>query len=86
MRKLQLIQFCFERAIDRDLTQFIVLGNIMDQLKITFTQHYDKPLDLVKLLIPVCNAANISVASFFMEDFQSLDDILVSNLEINCKF
>lgn len=86
MRKLQLIHFCFERVVRQDITQLIALGKVMEQLKITFTSHYDKPLDLVKLLIPVCNAANISVASFFIEDFQSLGDILVSNLEINCKF
>ncbi len=54
-RKMQLIHFCFERVVNQDLTKFIALGRIMEQLKITLTQHYDKPLHLTKLLIPVCS-------------------------------
>lgn len=86
MGKLQLIHCCFERVVDRDLTKFIVLGKIIEQLKITFTQHYDKPLNLINLLIPVCHAANISVALLFQKYFRGLGNILVSNLKINCKF
>ncbi len=86
MQKLQLIHFCFERAVNQDLTKFIVLGKIMDQLKITFTQHYDKPLNLINLLIPVCHVAKISVALLFQEDFRGLGNILVSQLKINHRF
>ena len=35
IKKLQLIHFSFERVVARDLTQFISLGKIMEQLKIT---------------------------------------------------
>ena len=86
MRKLQLIHFCFERVVNHDLTQFIVLGKIMEQLKITFTQHYSKPLNLIKLLIPVCNLAKISISLLFQEDFQVLSNILVNNFKVNYKF
>ncbi len=37
-RKLQFISFCFERVVNQDLTQFIRLGKIMEQLKIALTQ------------------------------------------------
>ncbi len=83
MRKLQIIHLCFERVVNRDLTQFIALGKIMEQLKITLTQHYDKPLNLVNLLIPVCDHAKISLAQFLSQDFQALSGILFSNLDIN---
>lgn len=84
-RKLQLIHFCFERVENQDLTKFLTLGKIMEQLKITLTQHYDKPLHLTKLLIPVCVHAQISLAQFLREDFQALSAILFKNLEINYK-
>ena len=74
-RKLQLIHLCFERVVNQDLTKFLTLGKIMEQLKITLTQHYDKPLNLTKLLIPVCVHAQISVAQFLKEDFQALSAI-----------
>ena len=83
IRKLQIIHLCFERVVNRDLTQFIALGKIMEQLKITLTQHYDKPLNLVNLLIPVCDHAKISLAQFLSQDFQALSGILFSNLDIN---
>ena len=86
MRKLQLIHFCFESAVNQDLTKFIVLGKIMEQLKIIFTQHYDKPLNLINLLIPLCHLARISVALLFQEDFRGLGNILVSNLKVNYRF
>jgi hypothetical protein len=82
-RKLQLILFCFERAVNQDLTQFIRLGRIMEQLKIALTQHYDKPFHLVSLVIPVCYQAKISIPQLFLEDFNSLSNILLSNFKIN---
>lgn len=85
-RKLQLIHFCFERVVNQDLTKFIVLGRIMEQLKITLTQHYNKPLHLTKLLILVCVHAKISLAQFLREDFQALSVTLFRNLEINYRF
>ncbi len=83
MRKLQLIHFYFEKVVNRDLTQFIALGKIMEQLKITITQHYDKPLNLIKLLIPVCSLAKISISQLFQEDFPALSTILSLNLKID---
>lgn len=82
-RKLQLILFCFERAVNQDLTQFIRLGKIMEQLKIALTQHYDKPFHLISLVIPVCHEANISISQLFLEDFNSLSEILLCNFKIN---
>ena len=83
IRKLQLILFCFERAVNQDLTQFIRLGKIMEQLKIALTQHYDKPFHLISLVIPVCHQANISISQLFLEDFNSLSKILLCNFKIN---
>ncbi len=83
MRKLQIIHFCFERVVNQDLTQFIALGKIMEQLKITLTQHHDKPVNLINLLIPVCDRAKISLAQFLSQDFQTLSEILFTNLNIN---
>ncbi|MBD1897729.1 TniQ family protein [Coleofasciculus sp. FACHB-129] len=82
-RKLQLISFCFERVVNQDLTQFIRLGKLMDQLKIALTQHYDKPFHLSDLVIPVCYQAKISIPQLFLEDFNSLSTILFSNFKIN---
>jgi hypothetical protein len=83
IRKLQLISFCFERAVNQDLTQFIRLGKIMEQLKIALTQHYDKPFHLINIVIPVCYHANISISQLFLEEFNSLSTILFSNFKIN---
>jgi hypothetical protein len=83
VRKLQLILFCFERAVNQDLTQFIKLGKIMEQLKIALGQHYNKPFHLLQLLIPVCHKANISIAQLFLENFNSLSEILLKNFQIN---
>ena len=79
IKKLQLIQFYFERAVRQDLTQLIALGKIMEQLKIAIIQHNDKPLSLVNLLIPVCDRAQISIRQFFLSDFSTLSQ----NLDIN---
>jgi hypothetical protein len=83
VRKLQLILFCFERAVNQNLTQFIKLGKIMEQLKIALGQPYNKPFHLVQLLIPVCHKANISIAQLFLEDFNSLSEILLKIFKIN---
>ncbi len=83
MQKLQLIHFSFERVIERDLTQFIALGKIMEQLKITLTQHNDKPLNLIKLLIPVCDRAKISISQLLSQDIQALSAVVFGNLKIN---
>ncbi len=83
MKKLQLIHFSFERVVNQDLTQFIVLGKIMEQLKITLNQHKDKPLNLIKLLIPVCDRAQISIAQLLSQDVRAVSTILFSNLKIN---
>jgi len=82
-RKLQLILFCFERAVNQDLTRFIKLGKIMEQLKIALGQHYDKPFNLISLVIPVCYQANLSISQLFLEDFNSLTEILLRNFQIN---
>ena len=83
IKKLQLIHFSFERVVERDLTQFIPLGKIMEQLKITLTRHNDKPLNLIQLLIPVCDRAKISIAQLLSQDFQALSTILFRNLEVH---
>jgi hypothetical protein len=83
VRKLQLISFCFERAVNQDLTQFIQLGKIMEQLKITLGQHYNKPFHLIQLVIPVCHKANISICQLFLENFNSLSEILLRKFQIN---
>jgi hypothetical protein len=83
VRKLQLILFCFERAVNQDLTRFIKLGKIREQLKIALGQHYDKPFPLINLVIPVCYQADISILQLFLEDFNSLGEILLRNFQIN---
>lgn len=82
-KKLQFILFCFERAVNQDLTQFIRLGKIMEQLKIALTQHYDKPFHLSNLVIPVCYQTDISITQLFLEEFNSLREILLRNFKIN---
>jgi hypothetical protein len=82
IRKLQLISFCFERAVNQDLTQLIRWGKIMEQLKIALTQHYDKPFHLISIVVPVCHQANISISQLFLEDFNSLSKILFCNFKI----
>jgi hypothetical protein len=82
-RKLQLISFCFERAVNQNLTQFIRLGKIMEQLKIALTQHYDKTFNLTNIVIPVCYQAKISIYQLFLEDFNSLSNILFKNFKID---
>ncbi len=81
-RKLQLILFSFERAVNQDLTQFIKLGKIMERLKIALTQHPNKPFHLIDIIIPICYQANISMSKLFLEDFNSLSTILFTNFKI----
>jgi hypothetical protein len=80
IQKLQLIQFSHLRSLRQDLTQFIPLGKILEQLKIAITQHKDKPLNLVGLLIPVCNLADISIGQFLKEDISTFSKMLDVNL------
>ncbi|MEO0844963.1 MAG: TniQ family protein [Cyanobacteria bacterium J06648_1] len=61
IQKLKLIQFSFERSLRQNLTQFVVLGKVLEQLRIAITQHQNKPLNLVGLIIPVCNSASSTV-------------------------
>ncbi|MDJ0572718.1 MAG: TniQ family protein [Pleurocapsa sp. MO_192.B19] len=79
IQKLKLIQLSFERSFRQDLTQFIALGKVLEQLKIAIAHHPDKPLNLVGLLIPVCSLADISVAQFFKEDISGMSKILSVN-------
>lgn len=80
IQKLQLIQLSFERSLRQDLTQLIALGKIIEQLKIAITQHKNKPLNLVSLLIPVCGLAKISFGQFMKEDVSTLGKMLNVNL------
>jgi hypothetical protein len=82
-RKLQLILFSFERAVNQDLTQFIKLGKLMERLKIALTQYANKPFHLIDIIIPVCYQANISIPKLFLESFNPLSTILFNNFKIN---
>ncbi len=86
MYKLQLIHFSLQKAFNQDLTKFFVLGKTMEQLKITFTKHNKTPLNLIKLMIPLCNFAQISVSQLFKEDPLILSQIILDNFEVNCKY
>ena len=80
IKKLQLVQFYFERSLRQDLNQLILLGRVMEQLKITVKQHKDKPINLVYLLIPVCSLAKISVGQFMKNDVHELGKTFNINL------
>ncbi|MFM2312335.1 MAG: hypothetical protein RLZZ04_1611 [Cyanobacteriota bacterium] len=80
IQKLQLIQFSFERSLRQDLTEFIALGKILEQLKIAIAQHNNQPLNVVALLIPVSSLAKISIGQFIKEDLSTLSKILNINL------
>lgn len=84
-QKLQMILFCGERIVARDLTQFISLGKLMEQLKITVNQYYDRPFNLVKLIVPVCYQTQLSVTQFFMEELNVMGQTLLDNFRINYK-
>ncbi|WP_013334989.1 TniQ family protein [Gloeothece verrucosa] len=83
IQKLQLILFCFEKVISQDLKHIKVLGKIIEHLKLNLSQHGDKPLNLIKIIIPVCSKAHISVSELFLEDLTGLSKILFDNFQIN---
>lgn len=85
IRKLQFISFVFESAVSKDLTRFVALGNIMEQLKIAVGQHQNKPFHLVKLIIPVCQRANLTLSQLFLEDIQWLSRILFEHFHLGYK-
>ncbi len=82
IKKLQLIQFWFEREIRQDFKMLVIFGGILEKLKITLGRNSDKPLDLVNLLIPVCKLAKITVAQLIQDDISTLAKILRINLRI----
>lgn len=84
-RKLQLILLVFEQAIGKDLKLLGDLGGIMESLRIASTRNQSQPYHLVKLIIPVCEKAKISVSQLFGSDFKELGKILFENfsLELN---
>ncbi len=84
-QKLHIILFCCERMVAQDLTQFISLGKLMEQLKITVNQYYDKPFNLVKLIIPVCYQTKLSITQFFMQELNVLGQTLLDNFRLNYK-
>jgi hypothetical protein len=84
-QKLQLILFCCERMVAQDLTQFISLDKLMEQLKITISQYYDRPFNLVKLIIPVCYQTKLSITQLFLEGLNVLGQTLLDNFRLNYK-
>ncbi len=85
-RKLQLILLVFEQAIGKDLKLLGDLEGIMEQLRITAKQHQNKPYHLVKLIIPVCEKAKISVLQLFLTNFKELGEILFKNFGLELGF
>lgn len=85
-RKLQLILLVFEQAVGKDLTLLGNLGGIMEQLKMAAKQHQNKPYHLVKLIIPVCEKAKISISQLFLSDFKELGEMLFHNFSLELKF
>jgi hypothetical protein len=75
-RKLQLILLVFGQAIGKDLLLLEDLGRIMESLKIASKTNQNQPYHLVKLIIPVCEKAKISVSQLFGSDFKELSKIL----------
>ncbi|PSF37985.1 hypothetical protein C7H19_08420 [Aphanothece hegewaldii CCALA 016] len=84
-RKLQLILLVFEQAIGKDLKLLGELGGIMEPLKIAAKQHQKKPYHLVKLIIPVCEKAKISVSQLFLFNFKELGEILFKNFDLELR-
>lgn len=85
-RKLQLILLVFEQAIGKDLKLLGDLGGIMESLRIASTRNQSQPYHLVKLIIPVCEKAKISVSHLFGSDFKELSQILFGNFSLKLKF
>ncbi|MBD2003608.1 MULTISPECIES: TniQ family protein [Cyanophyceae] len=84
-RKLQLILLVFEQAIGKDLKLLGDLGVIMESLRIASTTNQSQPYHLVKLIIPVCQKAKISVSQLFGSDFKELGQILFGNFSLELK-
>ncbi|MEH2041481.1 TniQ family protein [Nostoc sp.] len=84
-RKLQLILLVFEQAIGKDVKLLGDLGGIMESLRIASTTNQSQPYHLVKLIIPVCEKAKISVSQLFGSDFQELGKILFGNFSLELK-
>lgn len=84
-RKLQLILLVFEQAIGKDVKLLGYLGGIMESLRIASTTNQSQPYHLVKLIIPVCEKAKISVSQLFGSDFKELGKILFGNFSLELK-
>ena len=84
-RKLQLILLGFEQAIGKDLLLLGDLGRIMESLRIASKTNQSQPYHLVKLIIPVCEKAKISVSQLFGSDFKQLSKILFGNFGLELK-
>lgn len=84
-RKLQLILLVFEQAIGKDLLLLGDLGRIMESLRIASKTNQSQPYHLVKLIIPVCEKAKISVFQLFGSDFKELSKILFGNFGLELK-
>ena len=84
-RKLQLILLVFEQAIGKDLKLLGDLQGIMESLRIASTRNQSQPYHLVKLIIPVCEKAKISVSQLFGSDFKELGKILFGNFSLELK-
>ena len=82
---MKLILFCFERAIHKDFSQYIVSIDIIEKLKVDLKQNYFKPINLTELVIPVCERAKISISQLFANNYDSLAEILSQNIEIDYK-
>lgn len=81
-RKLQLILLVFEQAIGKDLKLLRNLGEVMESLRIASTRNQNQPYHLVKLIIPVCEKAKISISQLFLSDFKELGEILFKNFSL----
>lgn len=84
-RKLQLILLVFEQAIGKNLQLLGDLGGVMESLRIASTRNQSQPYHLVKLIIPVCEKAKISLSQLFGSDFQELGKILFGNFSLELK-
>jgi len=86
IQKLQIILLCCGKAVNQDLTKFIPLGKLMEQLKINIIQHSDKPVNLIKLIIPICYQINLSITQLFLEDLEGFAQLLVKNFNLSMQF
>lgn len=84
-RKLQLILLVFEQAIGKDVKLLGDLGGVMESLRIASTRNQSQPYHLLKLIIPVCEKAKISVSQLFVSDFQELGKRLFGNFSLELK-